>query len=89
MSFGVVQSAIASMRYNRSLISKRTKFKITLVPKEREKIEFKTQNANYLELEILRRKMKKEHKRIKIEQITVCSLVILYFMFIGYMLLIR
>lgn len=87
MSFGVVQSAIASIKSNRNLLSKRNKLKNTLTTKKEEKLEFKSPDATYYELELLRKKMQKENKRIRIEQIIVFIIIVFYFMFIAYVFL--
>jgi len=71
MSLEVLQSTITSIKNNINLLSKRNKFKNTLVTNKREKLELKSPNANYYELEILRKKMQKENKRIMITNVEI------------------
>ncbi|UKM66267.1 hypothetical protein GSB9_02848 [Flavobacteriaceae bacterium GSB9] len=68
MSFGVVQSAISSIKNNRSLLSKKDKFKNMLSAKNANKLEFKTANASSYELKKLRDRLRKENRRIKLKR---------------------
>ena len=77
MSFGVVQSAISSIKSNRNLLSKRGKLKNTLSSSESKKLEFKSANASPYELKKLGKKLQQEHKKIRIKQLVVLSLIML------------
>lgn len=61
MSFGVVQSAMSSIKGNRNLLSKRIKLKNTLSWSDKRKLEFKTPNAKLNQLKRIREKLKQEH----------------------------
>ncbi|ULC60432.1 hypothetical protein MBM09_05450 [Flaviramulus sp. BrNp1-15] len=77
MSFGVVQSAISSIKYNKSLLSKRSKLKNTLSGKKSKKFEGKSSDATDYELKKLRDKLKQEHKQIRVKQFLAVTLVML------------
>lgn len=47
-------------------------------------MELKDLESNYSERELLRKKIKDERKRMRIEQIIVFLLIIFYFMFVTY-----
>ena len=86
MSFSIVQSAMASIKANRNLLSKKPKFKNTLVSDTVEKIQFKTKNASAKELRIIREKIQSENKKIRNKQLVILSIfmiliisVIIYF----------
>jgi hypothetical protein len=86
MSFGVVQSAITSIRNNRNLISKRDKFKNTLSVENEKKVEFKGRKATPSELKLLRRKLQQENRRIRTKQMLalVAVMIVLLSVFFYY-----
>lgn len=77
MSFGVVQSAISSIKYNKSLLSKKNKLKNTLSGRKSKKFESKSSDATDYELKKLRDKLKLEHKQIRVKQFLAVTLVML------------
>ncbi|PWH81664.1 hypothetical protein DIS18_13360 [Algibacter marinivivus] len=77
MSFGVVQSAISSIKSNRNLLSKRSRLKNTLSAGKSKKIIFKKSYISDYELKKLSDKLKEEHRRILIKQVMVVSFIML------------
>jgi len=69
MSFGVVQSMIASLRSNRNLLNKRSKLKGTLSGKESGKLEFKSSGATPEKLKKIKERLQLENQRNGIKQI--------------------
>ena len=87
MNFGVGQSAIATIKNNRNLLSKRKRLKNTLAGKRSEKYEAKTSNASSYKLKVLKNRLQKEHEQIRIKQftaITVLMLILLSVFFYYY-----
>ncbi|MCF7560966.1 hypothetical protein L3X39_09995 [Sabulilitoribacter multivorans] len=78
MSFGVVQSAISSIKYNRSLMSKRGRLKKPLLASNKsKKLELKSNEATTFELKMLRDKLRQEHKQIRVKQFTALTIVMI------------
>lgn len=88
MSFGVVQSAVSSVKYCRSLLSKRDKLKNTLhVNKKEAKFELKNPQLSQHQLKRLKEKLQREHKNIRTKQYIVLVLImfVLVSIFIYYL----
>ncbi|MEL0457504.1 hypothetical protein WJN01_14790 [Flavobacteriaceae bacterium SZ-1-7] len=85
MSFGVVQSAIVSIRSNLGLLSKRERLNKTLSGSGRNKYETKSPSASPYELKKLRNRILRENKAIRIKQlvfvITIVALLIFGFLY--------
>ncbi|MEC3907124.1 hypothetical protein VOI54_08835 [Tamlana sp. 2201CG12-4] len=77
MSFGVVQSAISTIRNNRNLLPKREKLKNKLSGKEGKPFEAKVADASPLELKRIRDKLQKEHREIRIKQLVFVAVIML------------
>ncbi|SFZ93714.1 hypothetical protein SAMN05428642_103291 [Flaviramulus basaltis] len=78
MSFGVVQSAISSIKSNRSLLSKRDRLKNTLSGSDKsKKLELKCNKFSHYELIKLRDKLQQEYKQIRIKQYIVLGILML------------
>lgn len=78
MSFGVVQSAIASIKYNRSLLSKRSKLKNGLsASKDSGKLVLKISEVNPRQLKLVREKIIKENKRIQRKRTIAMAIIII------------
>ena len=87
MSFGIVQSAISSLKSNRNLLSKRDRLKNTLsVSNKSIKLILKSKEATSYELKKLQSKLREEHKQIRVKQVIALSIVmiILISIFIYY-----
>jgi len=63
MSFGIVQSAIATMKNNRNLLSKRDRLNKTLSGSEIEKPEYNLPKSTPEALKRIQEKMKRENKK--------------------------
>ncbi|WP_298536068.1 hypothetical protein [uncultured Algibacter sp.] len=77
MSFGVVQSAIATIKNNRNLLSNRKRLKNTLSSEKHEKYETKASNYNTLSLKKLKNRLQNEHKQIRIKQLIIFGIMML------------
>lgn len=77
MSFGVVQSAMTTIKNNRNLLSKRKRLKNTLAGKKSDKYEAKASNASIYQLKVLKKRLQKEHEQIRIKQFTAIIFLIL------------
>ncbi|MBU3822047.1 hypothetical protein KO566_08250 [Flavobacteriaceae bacterium XHP0103] len=77
MSFGVVQSAIAIIKNNRSLIGKRNQLKNTLSTQNGKKVEFKGRKATAFELKRLRERIQMDNKLIMRKRILATSIVMI------------
>lgn len=87
MSFNEFHTRTTSISDNMNLLSEKINLKHTLGYRESEEKFIQSHSGNFSELKVLKEKIKREDKLIKIEQIMVLILIILYFIFIGYMLL--
>jgi hypothetical protein len=77
MSFSVVQSAMASMKTNRNLLSKKGKLKNTLTSSNIEKVQFKVKDASKKQLQIIKEKIQKENRQIRNKQLIILSIIML------------
>jgi hypothetical protein len=77
MSFSVVQSAMASMKANRNLLSKKGKLKNTLTSSNIEKVQFKVKDASKKQLQIIKEKIQKENRQIRNKQLIILSIIML------------
>ena len=73
MSFGVVQSAIATIRSNKSLLSKRDRLKNTLSGFRKRKTEYNLPKATPKQLLAIRKRMQLEHKIRRVKQVVLLS----------------
>lgn len=87
MSFGVVQSMIASLKSNRNLLDKRSKLKGILSGKESDKLEFKSSEATPEQLKEIKKRLQLENQRNRIKQILlfvsimfIITFIVMYFM---------
>ncbi|MFD0991509.1 hypothetical protein ACFQ1R_15525 [Mariniflexile jejuense] len=76
MSFGVVQSMIASLKSNRDLLDKRSKLKGTLSGKESKKLEFKSLKATSEQLKEIKEKLQQENKIARTKQAIMFTIII-------------
>lgn len=88
MSFGVVQSAISSIRNNRNLLSKRDRFKNRLSGKGTAKPEFKAPKATSYQLRAIRDKLIFENRKIRRKQV-VALIVFMMILILTFMYLIN
>ncbi|MFI0428233.1 hypothetical protein [Mariniflexile sp. HMF6888] len=86
MSFGVVQSMIASLKSNRNLLDKRSKLKGTLSGKESGKLEFKSLEATPEQLKKIKERLQLENQHNRIKQIIlsvsitfIVTFIVMYF----------
>ncbi|AXP79665.1 hypothetical protein CJ739_568 [Mariniflexile rhizosphaerae] len=83
MSFGVVQSMIASLKSNRNLLDKRSKLKGTLSGKESGKLEFKSSEATPEQLKEIKKRLQLENQRNRIKQILLFVSIMFIITFIA------
>jgi hypothetical protein len=86
MSFGVAQNAIATIKSNRNLLSKRGRLKNTLSGFGEGKTEYNLPKATSKELLGIRKRMQLEHRHRRVKQIILFSvlmtaiiLILIYF----------
>lgn len=78
MSFGVVQSAISSIKNNRNLISKRKKLKDSLVGYyAKEKSKFNFPEATPQMIKELRMRLIKENKQRRLKQFLLLGVILI------------
>jgi len=77
VSFSIAQSANASIKSNRSLLSKRVRLQNTLGGRIKNKTEYNLPKAKRDELIKIRIRIQKEHKILRIKQITALSVFML------------
>lgn len=74
----MVQSAIATIKNNRNLLSRRKRLKNTLAGKEGAKFETKAPNAGSYELKKLKKKLLAEHRIIELKQKIIVGIIMLF-----------
>ena len=85
MSFGIVQSAIATMKSNRSLLSKRERLQNTLSGSENEKPEYDLPKSTPETLKRIQEKIKRENKlRLKKRLVIITVVMICLILFLLY-----
>ena len=79
MSFGVGQSAIASVKSNRNLLSKRDRLKHRLYFNKTKKLEFSSEEITAFELRRITKKIKRDNRNFLINRLIVVTLIMSVF----------
>ena len=77
MSFGVVQNAITTIKTNRGLLSKRDRLKHILSGSRDIKTDYNLPKVTAKELLAIRKRMQLEHRRRRVKQIVLLSVIML------------
>ena len=77
MSFGIVQSAIAAMKNNRNLLSKRKRGKGLDGKYSNEKVEFDLPEATPKQLNDIRERKQRENKKMRLKQVAITTVIML------------
>lgn len=77
MSFGVVQNAIATIKANRVLLSKRNRLKNTLSGSGEHKTEYNLPKATVKQLLGIKKRIQLEHRKRRIKEITLLIIFVI------------
>ena len=73
MSFGVVQNAIATIKTNKALLSKRERLKHTLSGSGKDKTEYNLPETTLEDLLVIRKRMQLENKKRRVKQFVLLA----------------